>query len=241
MGNQMMMGGGNDAGAQNNRPSAKHSTGHVLSLAKKMVPPPVMGVLLGMVVATVPILRSAFVGTASGDSRAPSRAPLGVVFDTAQNFGKAASPLSLLVLVSSLAMGAGFGKKAPPAPAREQGGSHQPAAPAKCTLPFYKRWAIVSFSRCVVSPALMLGLLKAASSDLLRNSIGSPLEQPMLWFVCLLESCMPPAQNQVVMLQVANKMEQANEMATFLFGVYATSMVPLTVIVSLALDRLGLM
>ena len=62
----------------------------------------------------------------------------------------------------------------------------------------------------------------------------------MLWFVCLLESCMPPAQNQVMMLHSVNKMKQANEMATFLFSVYATSMIPLTIVISIALDKFGL-
>mmetsp|Transcript_4356 Transcript_4356/g.10506 ORF Transcript_4356/g.10506 Transcript_4356/m.10506 type:complete len:409 (+) Transcript_4356:84-1310(+) len=214
--------------------TTSEQTNRMFALIKKMVPPPVMGVLIGMVVATVPILRNFLVG--NSDGKIQSTAPLRVIFDTAQNFGKAASPLSLLVLVSSLALGAGFGKQK-----SSLGKKNEISQTTSPPISIFKRWAIVSFSRFIVSPALMLGLLKAASSDLLGNAIGTSLEQPMLWFVCLLESCMPPAQNQVVMLQVANKMQQANEMATFLFGVYATSMLPLTTIVSLALDRLGLM
>jgi predicted permease len=219
----------------------------LLSFAKTLLPPPVMGVLIGMVVATIPILRRLFLGDASSSSTV---APLGVVFDTAQNFGKAASPLSLLVLVSSLALGAGFGTKNQPLPSPppQSKRSDDPVGATTTntatTIPFWKRWALVSFSRFVVSPSLMLGLLKAASAPRLwgegKGWIGTSAEQPMLWFVCLLESCMPPAQNQVMMLQVANKMKQANEMATFLFSVYATSMIPLTVVISIALDRFGL-
>jgi len=246
-GRSILLGDDSDNESKNNNSRQKHDVttttpnqkNRILFLAKKMVPPPVMGVLIGMMVATVPLLRNLLVG--GGDGETSPTASLRVIFDTAQNFGKAASPLSLLVLVSSLALGAGFGKKEPPLSPSGKNGGHQAAPATTTTISLFKRWAIVSFSRCFVSPALMLGLLKVASSDLLGNSIGRPLEQPMLWFVCILESCMPPAQNQVVMLQVSNKMQQANEMAAFLFGVYATSMLPLTAIVSLALDRLGLM
>lgn len=189
---------------------------------QKLVPAPVMGVFVGMFLAIIPVLQRLFVSE-------KENAPLGVVFDTAQNFGKASSPLSLLVLVSSLALGAGFGQ--------QHAGKTLSKVDSAPTIPFWKRWTIVSLSRCIVSPAIMLGLLKAVSSI---NWIGTSLEQPMLWFVCLLESCMPPAQNQVTMLQVENKMKQANEMATFLFSVYATCMIPLTIVVSIALDKFGL-
>lgn len=192
----------------------------------KLVPPPVQGVVVGMVVATIPILRNLFVV-----GKTPvSVAPLRCVFDTAQNFGKAASPLSLLVLVSSLALGAGFGAKEPPSTA--------PTNHTSTNIPLWKKWGIVSVSRFLVSPMLMLGLLRGMSRT---GIIGDKKDQPMLWFVCLLESCMPPAQNQVTMLHVENKVQQGNEMAAFLFLVYATSMLPVTLLVSLALDLLGLM
>jgi len=232
------------------RPSSRRED--LLSFAKTLLPPPVLGVLIGILIATIPTLRKLFLSSPSSSSPAKP-AVLGVVFDTAQNFGKAASPLSLLVLVSSLALGAGFGKEGQP-PSDAAAAAAASTADDGDGIPFWKRWALVSFSRFVVSPALMLGLLRAASTPLPgftggKSSggggrrggwIGSSTDQPMLWFVCLLESCMPPAQNQVMMLQVANKMRQANEMATFLFSVYATSMIPLTVVISVALDKLGL-
>lgn len=211
-------------GKQPSSAQATQSRGEkIIASFQKLVPAPVMGVFIGMFVAIIPVLQGLFVNDEGS-------APLGVVFDTAQNFGKAASPLSLLVLVSSLALGAGFGKQ-------HAGQSLSKVSKDVPSIPFWKRWAIVSLSRCIVSPALMLGLLKAVSSV---NWIGTSLEQPMLWFVCLLESCMPPAQNQVTMLQVENRMKQANEMATFLFSVYATCMIPLTIVVSIALDKFGL-
>jgi hypothetical protein len=49
----------------------------------------------------------------------------------------------------------------------------------------------------------------------------------MLWFVCILQAIMPPAQNSVVLLQVAGRSDEASQMAKFLFSIYATSMLPL--------------
>lgn len=208
--------------------NTKRTNTSMVSAISKLVPAPVQGVAVGMAVATIPILRNLLV---VGKTPA-SVVPLRCVFDTAQNFGKAASPLSLLVLVSSLALGAGFGaKEAPSAKPTKNSSSNS-------KIPLWKKWAIVSVSRFLVSPMLMLGLLRAVSRT---GIIGDRNHQPMLWFVCLLESCMPPAQNQVTMLHVENKVQQGNEMAAFLFLVYATSMLPVTLLVSLALDRLGLM
>ena len=62
----------------------------------------------------------------------------------------------------------------------------------------------------------------------------------MLWFVMVLQACMPPAQNLVLMLNVADKPEKAGQMAKFLFAIYATSMVPIIVILTMALSRFGL-
>jgi hypothetical protein len=56
----------------------------------------------------------------------------------------------------------------------------------------------------------------------------------------LLQSCMPPAQNSVLMLQVADKGAEASRMAKFLFSSYATAMLPVVVIVTIALRALEL-
>ena len=79
--------------------STPNQTNRIRFLAKKMLPPPVMGVLIGMVVATVPLLRNLLVGAgADGKTPTSSTASLRVIFDTAQNFGKAhcAAPLEWL-------------------------------------------------------------------------------------------------------------------------------------------------
>ena len=83
----------------------------------------------------------------------------------------------------------------------------------------------------------MLSLLKLMSH---LGLLDSSEQNPMLWFVLILESCMPPAQNSVLMLQVANKAHEATQMARFLFLTYATSMIPIVLVVSIALKSLAL-
>lgn len=202
-----------------------------LAAARAALPPPVMGVLTGMVVATIPPLRRLFIS----DDR--HSAPLAVVYNTMLNFGRAASPLALLVLVCSLALGAGFGGDGEDAVVPAGAGAKSEDAEEEGDVPHLLRWSVVSLTRFIVSPALMFGLLRTASK---LGMIGGPEDFPMLWFVCMLEAAMPPAQMQVVMLQVVDKMKEAGEMATFLFSVYATAMVPVVIILSIALDHFGL-
>ena len=70
--------------------------------------------------------------------------------------------------------------------------------------------------------------------------IGSKEAEPMLYFVCLLQSIMPPAQNSVVLLQVAGRSDEASQMAKFLFSIYATAMLPIVALVTVSLDSLGI-
>uniref|UniRef100_A0A7S2AA18 Uncharacterized protein n=1 Tax=Trieres chinensis TaxID=1514140 RepID=A0A7S2AA18_TRICV len=100
-----------------------------------------------------------------------------------------------------------------------------------------KKWSLVLLTRFLLSPSLMYGLLVVSSRiGLVRRSE----DDPFLWFALLLEASMPPAQNQVVMLQVADRAEAAGEMAKFLFLTYASSMVPVVLILTWTLQRLGL-
>jgi len=231
-----------------------------------MIPPPVIGTFIGMALSTIPFISPLFITTTPTpirDGNSSSKKPLlGVVFDTAQNFGKAASPLSLLVLVSSLAVGAGFGSSGGGGGDSQQqkllssksSSKSSPESSSIIEIPFWKRWAIVSFVRFIISPLVMYGLLTFISSPMIglidspfsslsstsSSSSSSSSYTSMLWFICILESCMPPAQNQVTLLHVANKTKKANEMATFLFSIYATSIIPLVVLISFALQKFEL-
>ena len=193
-----------------------------LGQLRSLASPPVVGVLVGMMVAVTPLCKL-FVADASSSGRKPLLSP---VYNTVVNLGRAASPTSLLVMTSSLAIGAGIGQRKDLR--RKENTSN---------VGFFVQWLFVSLSRFVLSPLVMLGLLRLANKcDLVESSSANP----MLWFVMVLQSTMPPAQNLVLMLNVADKAEKAGQMAKFLFAIYTTSMVPIIAILTMALSRFGL-
>ena len=187
-----------------------------LSSLKCLFPPPVLGVFIGLVTALTP-LRGLFVKSET------AKAPLAVIYNSFQNLGRAANPLALLVLTSSLALGAN--------------GTGVSTDDNSESASVVRRWAAVSIARYILSPLCMLSLLKIAAKF---GRIGTSQGDPMVWFVLMLQSCMPSAQNSVLMLQVAEKGEEASAMAKFLFSIYFTAMLPVVLIVTLALQRLGL-
>jgi predicted permease len=195
----------------------------MLESLRRLFPPPVIGVALGLITALTP-LRKLFVATNN------NKAPLAVVYNSFQNLGRAANPLALLVLTASLALG------------RTSGGNVDELSLSSLEVDgapkeIVRRWACVSVARYILSPLFMVSLLKLAAKF---GRIGSSKSDPMLWFVLLLQSCMPSAQNSVLMLQVAGKGEEASAMAKFLFSIYFTAMLPVVLIVTVALQKLGL-
>jgi hypothetical protein len=191
---------------------------HFLSKVKSIFSPPVMGVSIGLVMGLISPIRKLLVGTG---------APLQTVCNAFATFGRAASPLSLLVLTSSLALGIGIGNKPDTETPTESGDKQL----------FLRQWMCVSIARFFISPLLVLGMLNTFH---FLGLIQNATQDPILWFISVLQGCMPSAQNLVLMLQVANKQEKAGAFAKFLFFVYATSMVPVVAIVSVALQKFGL-
>ena len=183
---------------------------------KQFIPPPVLGVVAGLIIGLSPCgpLLVSNVGETN-------TAPLAVVFNSIQNMSKAASPLGLLVLTCSLAMGAT--KKSEVVATTRKNQTQQ--------------WACVSTARFILSPLIMFGLLCGMK---LIGLIGTQQSEPMLWFVVLLQNIMPPAQNSVVLLQVANRGEEASQLARFLFSIYATAMIPIVSIITATLDSFHL-
>ena len=211
---------GNKSNSDDEEIESKKKT--ILGQLKSVASPPVIGVLIGMLVATVTPLCNLFVPNGSSE-RKPLLSP---VYSTLVNFGRAAPPTSLLVMTSSLAIGAGIGQEK-----RLKNGTKESG------VGFFVQWLFVSLHRFILSPVVMLGLLRLAEKYALVESSST---NPMLWFVMVLQACMPPAQNLVLMLNVADKPEKAGQMAKFLFAIYATSMVPIIVILTMALSRFGL-
>jgi hypothetical protein len=192
----------------------------ILSKVKGIFSPPVIGVSAGLLLALVSPIRRLFVGP---------NAPLQTVFNSFQTFGVAANPLSLLVLTSSLALNVGINEKKIAVSKTKTTGSNRSNN--------VQMWACVSVARFLVSPALVVAMLRVFHHvGLIQDSANDPI----LWFISILQGCMPSAQNLVLMLQAANKPEQSGSIAKFLFFVYATSMVPVVLIVGMALQQFGL-
>ena len=210
----------------------KSGTEKLMDLAKQALPPPVVGVFVGLFVATTPLWKL-FLSPPNSDAKAP----LSIVFNSIANFGRAASPLSLLILVSSLAVGAGIGNHITNIDSSKQVAGRGDETVSTSETKLLKKWAVVSITRFLFSPALMYGLLHLAERI---GAIGSVEDSPMLWFVLILEATMPPAQNSVTMLQVADRGDDAASMAMFLFSVYLTSMIPVVIVLTFALQKFKL-
>ncbi|CAJ1939586.1 unnamed protein product [Cylindrotheca closterium] len=199
----------------------------LLQKLKPLFPPPVIGTSIGLLLALWTPVRDLFMG-----------GPLQTIYNSFATFGGAASPLSLLVLISSLALNIGIRPKSQPKeeviviPTKVESDIENSNRAS-----FVKQFICVSLSRFILSPLLMVGLLKGFQKI---GLVSGPQQAPMLWFIAILQGSMPSAQNSVLMLQVSNKPEQAGVMAKFLFFIYAASMIPLVAIISVALQRFGL-
>lgn len=222
-GREVLLGGNQPSGLEDK------GTESLLDRIRKCVPPPVIGVLVGILASTTPI-RHLFVEDSSSSSTI-IKAPLAAVYNTVQNFGKAACPASLLVMTSSLAMGVGVGKN------RASCIQERTKKDDTTEVGLLRIWSCVSLARFLLSPAIMFGMLKGLES---LGVLSGPNKNPMLWFIMMIQGCMPPAQNLVLMLQVSGKRAKAEEMAKFLFSTYATSMIPVVIILTLALEKFGL-
>jgi predicted permease len=95
----------------------------------------------------------------------------------------------------------------------------------------------LSAGRFVLSPLIATGLIRALSAMRILPSVAA---DPVLTFVLLLSSAMPPAQNSVLMLQVAGDEQGATQMSRLLFAMYALATIPISVLLTLFLHRVGL-
>ncbi|CAM9240918.1 unnamed protein product [Ectocarpus sp. 12 AP-2014] len=140
-------------------------------------------------------------------------APLGPMWSAFGNLTAAYTPSGVLVLAGSLA-------NCPPG-----------------------KW----FSRDTQKTILAVGmarwfLLPLATSGLLFGGVkyGLVPPDPMLLFVLLIESCMPSAQNTVIMLQVAGLQEAAGRKARTLCTLYLISIVPVSILLTVFIAALKL-
>jgi predicted permease len=85
-----------------------------------------------------------------------------------------------------------------------------------------------------------LGLLKSFVSLGLLGPAGTR-PRAVVTFVLLMEGCMPPAQNSVIMLQLEGLKERASTMAKLLTLMYSLAVIPVTILLSACLATSGIM
>lgn len=196
--------------------------GGVVGVIKKSLSPPILGAFAALTISSVKPLQDLLMG---------DQAPLGLLFNSVANFAKACTPAALLVLAGSLAAGLKQPAAAPPAQ------DSAPAAGGAPPVSQRKKLITIALARFLVSPLLCTALLLAG----LKVGILPPVaSDPILFFSLLVQASMPPAQNSVIMLQVVGKQEAAGRLARLLFMAYALGIVPIGLLISVYLQRLGL-
>ncbi|CAM9338553.1 unnamed protein product [Scytosiphon promiscuus] len=176
--------------------------GHLV--AKKILSPPIVACIAGLVIGLSPPLRWLLVREG---------APLGPMWAAFSNLTAAYTPAGVLVLAGSLA-------NCPP-------GEWFSRDTQKTIL-------AVGMARWLLLPLFTSGLLFAGVKR------GLVPQDPMLLFVLLMESCMPSAQNSVIMLQVAGLQDAAGRCARTLCTIYLISIVPVSILLTLFISALKL-
>ena len=214
--------------------SLKATIIETLDILKKLFPPPVIGVICGLIVSSIPFIQCLLM-KGKDDINKPL---LGVVYNSLKNLGKAANPLALLVLTSSLALGTTTTITTTADRDSDDDNNNKNQAIRSTNL--LRRLSCVSVARFIISPLIMIMILYQIFGKMKGSGDGdgnSDIDTAMIWFILILESCMPPAQNSVLMLQVAEKTKEATKLARFLFSIYASSMVPIMLIVTYLLEK----
>lgn len=186
--------------------------------------PPVLGSILGMLVGSIPAVRKAIWGKVGmGQGWAfPFLSAL-------QTLGSAYLPSAMLVLAGSLC---------PPSSKNAQGSSLDTETTSEQSRASVASLLSIFSSRYLISPFLAMGLLRVASPWL--GPVGSA-GRAVFAFIILMEGCTPPAQNSVIMLQLAGATGQAQTMAQILTFLYAAAVIPLTFWLSTALSMSGIL
>lgn len=167
-------------------------------IIKRVVSPPMIGCLSGLIIGLVPALQRLFLS--------PSGL-LNPLLEAMRTLSMAYLPAVVLVLGGSLV------------PKEEdlipENTSCEIDKEVDNKFKFIKRVFAVYLSRFLLMPFLALSTIR-----LVRKVFPSLIIEPLLLFILLLESCMPCAQNGTVILQLEKKYCAAASMARTLLAVY---------------------
>lgn len=185
---------------------------------KALLSPPVIGSLMGIIIGSNSVLRSAFLTPG---------APLAPVFGAFRTFAVAYLPAAVLVLAGSLVR-------------KDAATSDSGSKETRSSSVHPKTIISLIFSRFVLSPLLALTTVRILlGANLLPVDNARTLA--VVTFTLLMEGCMPPAQNSVVMLQLADEKARAAKMAKLLTVIYALSSIPVTLLLSGCLGLSGIL
>lgn len=187
----------------------------VVKQIKTFLSPPVVGSILGVIIGSNAFFRNLLLKPDS------LLAPL---FGSLKTFGVAYLPSAILVLAGSLV------KK------REE------SIKSDSTKSSLSPKTIVSILACrfLLSPILALTTVRLMTLANLMP-IDNARTLAVVTFTLLMEGCSPPAQNSVILLQLANEKERASKMAKLLTVVYALSAIPVTLLLSVCLSKSGIL
>lgn len=184
-------------------------------LRSRVLTPPIIGCLLGLLIGALPPLRALLV---------PPSTPL-PLFRCLQVFGNAYSPTALLVLATSLALPARGGDDEKAAAAEDQRNRGAGA----------RDLGVVLSTRFLLLPLAFAMLLRLARTS------GLLPPDPLRDFMLTMQATMPSAQNTVLALQVAGEPSRASRMARKLLIIYLTAALPVAAVLSIALQESGLL
>lgn len=191
----------------------KYFIRHPPATIKRILSPPIVGSLGGLCVGVSPLAKL-FLGP---------RAPLGILTNAVQTIGSAYTSMGLLVLAGSLAL-----PLPTPSPLEEVSG-----AESKSIHP-YLQIASVCLVRFCLCPALCLSIILRAMST------GWVKLDRLMVFVLFLQSCMPSAQNSVLMVQLSGRQADATRLARMLLYIYSLSCIPISILLTLFLQNFSL-
>lgn len=203
----------------NDKNQKKNLKEQVEAQLKLFFSPPVTGAVLGLLIGSIAPIRKAFLGGV-----------LSPIFGALGTLGTAYLPAAMLVLAGSL-----VGKKDPP---KE---SSTPEATTKpVTGTSFKAILAIVLARFCFAPLLAFGVVQTLSKWQLVGPLGSRARSIII-FTLLMEGCMPPAQNSVILLQLEGLRDRATRMAKILTIIYSVAVLPVTILLSACLGLSGIL
>ena len=202
--------------------SSSSTNGGIVKQLQSFISPPVMGSILGVVVGSNALLRKLML---------TSKGILAPLHGAMSTFGSAYLPASILALAGSLLN---------TATTSSNNDSENSSKTSSSSSLHPKTIMTLLVSRFLLSPLMAISVVRLLSwTNLLP--MQNPRTLAILSFTLLMEGCMPPAQNSVIILQLDGKTERAAKMAKILTVMYSFSALPVTLLLGWCLNASGIL